>query len=141
MKRDLSKFNPHVKAPDTEAKRDLVKISRTRLEEWIEECIQDQEWPFHGDLVSVRHLKSERVCPRNCQGMSDYKWAEALKRAGAVQYEHQVKLSNNARCRIWIVHRHEMMGNLNKEEIVIQYEKWLQTEHPGGNPLEDSIGI
>lgn len=138
LNRDLKDFNPHAKAPETFAKKELVKLSRTRIEEYVQDGIEEKRWPFQGDIVSITHLMDEEVCPNSLQRVSAKQWSFALKKAGALPYEKQIPMNDGSKARVWILRRHEMYVNLEPKEIAKLYEKWLQSNNSNVNPLEDS---
>ena len=80
----------------------MIEASRTPLEQWIIGGIEDNYWPFNRNLVSIRHLTSEDVCPYRFRSYSEQKWAQAFKKAGAVKYG-SVALSDKSRTTIWIL--------------------------------------
>lgn len=143
MKRDLSKFNPKSSAPMTKWKEEAIKVSRTNFEAFIEDSIADEAWPFSGDVVSIRHLMDQRVCPRQFQNFSPHKWAEALKSAGAIQHPTPVKLSDGTQTRFWVlrnwgIHLSEINhGDKVGIHLKKQFESNTLNEEPGGNPLID----
>ena len=137
LKRDLSNFNKNAKAPDTSAKAEMVKISRTSLEEWISVGIAEEAWPFQGDITCIRHLKSLKNAPFFVAKVSNYKIAEALKSAGAVQFPDQIGLNDGSRARLWILRRHDMYVGVGSDFIKKKYEENALMLAPGGNPLED----
>src|SRR5581483_10119842 len=57
-RRDLSHFNPHANAPHSSSKDELISGSRTPLQQWMAEMIENNMWPFHTDIVTVAHLKT-----------------------------------------------------------------------------------
>ncbi len=140
LKRDLSKFQPFANAPDTDAKKTMISISRTNLEEWIESCVEDEAYPFQCDMVSIRHLKDKNVCPSGFEKLSNFKWAQALQKCGAVQHPQKIELKDKSKSRVWIVRRQNMWLNEPGENIKKQYEKFDLDRLPG-NPIEDSMPI
>lgn len=120
--RDISHFKRHARAPSTKAKEAMIEASRTPLEQWIIGGIEDNCWPFNRNLVAIRHLTAEHVCPHQFRSYSPQKWAEALKKAGAVRYPKAVTLSDKSRATIWIVQEQEFFINENPQAIGEQYE-------------------
>lgn len=124
MNRNIRNFNPHARAPVTGAKRFMIEVSRSALEDWICGCIGDNCWPFNRQIVSIRHLKSKDICPQHLQKYSNQKWACALKKAGAVHYDRQVPLSDKSRLKVWFIgDKKDILINLPPAELATQYEK------------------
>ena len=140
LQRDLSKFNPKAKAPMTEAKKDLIKISRSSLEEWIATGIEDESFPFNSDLIAVRHLRSRKICPPGLDKYSDHKFADALRKCGAVQYPTRIILADKSKATLWILRRPDMWKNESPEMVRRQYEKHNLDIEPG-NPIEDGMPV
>lgn len=142
MKRDLKNFNAKGRAPATAAKKEAIKASMSQLEQWMSGCIEDNAWPFNGDIVNVRHLKE--VCKNGCEKASDFRWAKALENCGATQHPIQVSLSDGSNVRLWVIRRAELhLNEGNYDEGVgvhlkKHYEAHSLDVEPGGNPLEDS---
>lgn len=148
MNYDLSKFDPKDQAPMTEPKKELLKLSRSGLEEWIAEGIEDEVWPFNGDIVSIRHLKNREVCPNGYEKWSNQKWAEAMKDCGAEQLDCYPKLSDGSRTRLWVIRRHDMWRDQAASKtpegvnaIRKHYESASLDTEPGYNPVKDAKPI
>ena len=119
--RDISHFEPNARAPKTQAKEAMIEASRTPLEQWIIGGIEDNYWPFNRNLVSIRHLTSEDVCPYRFRSYSEQKWAQAFKKAGAVKYG-SVALSDKSRTTIWILREQDFFLKESPQAIKEQYE-------------------
>lgn len=142
-KRDLSHFNAKGSAPMTKSKEEAIRVSRNNFEAWIEDGINDEAWPFKGDVVTVRHLADPKVCPRQFINMSPYKWAEALKAAGAVQHTSPVKLSDGTQTRFWVLRNQGIhLNEMNHSSVANHLKKIFESNpldvEPGGNPLVDA---
>jgi len=133
--RDISLFNPNDAAPLTDAKKDIISIVRSPLDTWVAQGIEDEAWPFAGDLISVRHLKE--ISPNEFKILSDYKWAQALKAAGAVKIDKQIKISDGSKVWLWAVRRSEMYAGADMGVLIKKYESGSLNVEPGGNPLQD----
>lgn len=134
LDRDISKFDPNARAPMTDSKREITSLTRTPLEEWIAQGVEDEYWPFKTDVICIRHLKD--VAPRGLEKASDFKYAEALSAAGARRIDKQVRLSDGSRARLWSLRRHEIHNSLDPEELARRYEK-IMSDEPSSNPLEE----
>lgn len=136
LQRDLSDFNPKARAPKTKAKINMIEANRTPLEEWIIKGIEENAWPFDSNIASIRHLKE--VAPLRLQQFSDYKYAAALQKAGAVKYEQQVTLSNKSRATLWVFGSQKgILLQFPTADMVQRYENGLLKGNVGGNPLEE----
>ena len=52
LDKDLTEFAGQGRAPFTEAKERLIEESMPPLEEWIDQRVREESWPFVNDLVS-----------------------------------------------------------------------------------------
>jgi hypothetical protein len=143
---DLSKFEPKANAPTTEAKHELIQLSRSGLEEWISENIEDESWPFNNDLVSIKHLKNREVCPNGYEKWSNQKWAEALKNCGAERLDCYPKLSDGSRVKLWAVRRKEMWASQSSSDegnrVMLRYYESASLEQaPDSNPILETKPI
>ncbi len=139
--RDISHFKPHARAPETQAKLDMIKASRSLLEQWVIEGIEDKCWPFNRKMVVIRHLCAEDVCPHSLKKFGPQKWAEALKKAGVERYPKAVTLSDKSRATVWVIRNKEMLLEQPPAKIKELYEKEerlaVETRHKATNPLDD----
>jgi hypothetical protein len=142
MKRDLSSFNPHGRAPKTQAKQDLIGFCRTPLEEWVIGGIESCTFPFNFGIASIREIKNGKACPHDFRTKSDLKWAEAFKKADAIPYQDrkQVWLSNGSRSVLWLFGpQKDMLSQLSPEQIAVRYEEALVK--PYSNTLDDKEAL
>lgn len=137
---DMTGFLPKAHAPKTGARAELVKMSMTPLAAWISSGIEENAWPFNLDLISIRHLKSRSVCPPEFSRLSDHKFGDALRAAGAMKLPGApYTLPDQSKATIWALRRAELYGQLDKEAVVEKYMKWANSQaQPGGNPLEET---
>lgn len=133
LSRDLSHFNPKSEAPMTAGKQELIAECQHPLERWIKDCIDEERWPFHGDLVIVHELVS--CLPNYLRSYTPHAIANALKNLKHKRLG-QFHLSNNTRPKIWAIRRHETWIDASPAVIVAQYEKWSIAREPG-NFLKD----
>lgn len=136
--RDLKEFIAKGHAPMTDSKRKIVGDSLPPLEQWIKEGIEDQAWPFHGDLISTRHLM--RCIPRNVKFVNLTILGKALRKFGAQELK-RVKLSNNESVTLLSVRKHEIYESASGSYLINEYERWSADREPGGNPLKDAEPI
>ena len=135
----MTGFLPKANAPHTDARSELINISRPGFESWICDGIRDNAWPFSLDVVSIRHLRSPKVSPGDFWRMSDFRFAKALELAGArrMNDNQPYLLEDRSQVRLWSLRRHEILAQQSKEQIMEYYKKWTNSGQPGGNPLED----
>lgn len=143
LERDMSKFNPHARPPMTQAKEDMIKMSRSALEEWICNSIADYAWPFNRQIVCTPHLKARDVCPNGFEKMSDFKWAKAYEKAGADRYPGQITLSDKRRATVWLIgDKRNILMKLSPQELALRYEQeQLEADKKAReivNPIQDS---
>lgn len=135
-------FEPKGKAPETDAKKEMIEASRTRLEAYIEDGIEDCVPPFNKNLFCIRHAKEWRGCPRGLEAFSDHKWSEALKSVGAIKVENPVLLSNKSYARLWIIRNHTMYDGLPASKLAELYEKGrvdLEMEPGSDQFIDDEV--
>ncbi len=138
LSRDLSNFNPYF-APMTEAKKQTIAISLTALEEWVMNGIKDYCWPFNREIVVTRHLNVKDLCPFPDR-YKGYKWAQAFRKSGAIEYPHQIPLSDGSRANPWLVGpRKHLLKDLPPKELAKQYEK--ESGIAGGDILSQKADI
>lgn len=130
--RDISHFRPKDKAPETSAKKDMVGMSRAPLEEWVINGIEDNAWPFSRQVIAIRHLKNQRVCPQGFEKISDQKWAQALKKAGAKPYPDQVTLSDKSKLKVWLIgDKKHVLLNASPAQLAKMYDSHSLDTEPG----------
>ena len=135
LQRDLSEFYATSHAPNTAAKAELVRLSGTPLKAWISECIENESWPFMGDIVSATHLAD--CVPNYIRGATPNSISRTLKDIGCIQMD-QVRLESGAKVRPWCVRRKEIWASTDGPTVANEIEKWKADREPGGNPLLDA---
>lgn len=103
MSRDISRFSPGARPPETEAKAELVKWSRPLVQQELEAMMQENAYPFFGDLVSLNDVQSE-LKERLCRMPSQVEVSAALRAFGAVNLNRPVRLTDDQRglqVRVW----------------------------------------
>lgn len=144
ISRDLSQFNENY-APMTLAKQDVITLSKTGLEEWIDLMVNDEAWPFNSRFITIRHLKSCDKIPMKFRQMSNQQWNAALKSSGCMQLDMRVRLSDGSRVTPWLINKNDSiaLNNMTPEQVAIFLEKASLTQEPGGliNPVEDTAPI
>lgn len=135
LQRDLSNFGHTSHAPETAAKRELVRLSGTPLKTWIVDCIENEAWPFMGDVVSSTHLAD--CVPTYVKGASPNSISRTLKEIGCLQME-QVRLESGGKVRPWCVRRKEIWSSTDGSTVANEIERWKSDREPGGNPLLDA---
>lgn len=142
QKIDLSDFNAKGRAPITKTKDKAIKSNLNQLEEFVFNRIADSAYPFNGELCTVRHLRDKRVCSPGLERFSDFKWAAALKKAGAIAIDKQVVLSDKSKVKLWAYgpRKHILSNpdNTTTEMLREMFEKNLLDVEPG-NPIVDAL--
>lgn len=138
---DLSDFNAKGKAPMTPTKQESIGSNLNPLEEYVINRMADLAYPFNRELVSVRHLRSRGVMPPGFDRYSDYKVAQALKKAGALLIEKQVILSDKSRSTLWAIGNQKNIlsnpHNFDNDKLRKLYEEHLLDREPGNPIAED----
>jgi len=134
----LADFEAKAHAPKTAARAELVELSRSPLEDYIHEGIENSTWPFQMDLVSLHHLRTSNHVPTRLRDYSPNKWAEALLKCGAVKWQEGRKiLLNEGHHKLWIIRRVELWGQAGAELVREHFDKWRGASAPGANPLDE----
>lgn len=124
LNRDISHFVPYARPPMTQAKKEMADMSRSQLEEWVADGIEQKVWPFNGEIVVIPHLKDKKVCPSGLDKVSNQKWAEALKKSGAIQYKNQIELTDKSRPKVWLIgDKKHILVNASSTELRKLYEQ------------------
>jgi hypothetical protein len=55
---DTRKFNPTAAPPMTDAKRSMIKMSSSEVEQMLREAHDTQTWPMQYDIISIPHVVS-----------------------------------------------------------------------------------
>lgn len=139
---DLSDFHAKGRAPMTPTKKTAISSNLSPLDEFITHRIDDNAFPFNGELCSIRHLRDRRVCPPALEKMSDFKWSAALKKAGAIKIEERILLSDGSRATLWAYGpRKGILTNLKNttpEHLRAIYERNALDSEPG-NPMIENL--
>ncbi|HEV2081591.1 MAG TPA: DUF5906 domain-containing protein [Brevundimonas sp.] len=84
LDRDVSAFNAKGRAPDTKAKDDMRKASRSRLDEWVEDRLEDRDGVLGKRLFTRAEVANELRLELPDLKVSDAKVGAALRRAGCI---------------------------------------------------------
>ena len=133
--RDLSAFMPNGHAPMTTGKKELIDQSLPPLQAWMKEAIEEESWPFVGDLVTTSHLAA--CLPRAFSNSSPQAVGRALSSIGGVNLG-QYLMPSGQNLRLWAVRRSETWASTSNKVVAAEYAKWGQDSMPGGNPLLES---
>lgn len=138
---DMTGFIAKGHAPKTEARKELVVLSRNKLEEYVVSNIEDRAWPFQMDIISVGDLKRSQHIPKEFALQHERRWANALKLAGAIHIKQQIDLGDGVRRRLWAVRRPELWTDkdLSATRIIEELRKWSGNSQPGGNIHDDNF--
>lgn len=120
LQHNVSDMN-HSRAPMTQAKQDIIEMSLHPLEAWIKSGIEERCWPFNGEILAIRHLHT--ICPQEFRKIPDQKWADYLRKYGAIAYEKQVPLAGGSRVKVWLAgdNKH-LLKNASPSELAKRYE-------------------
>lgn len=138
---DLQDFEPKAHAPKTKARKKLIINSRSRLEDYVLSRMEERTWPFSIDVISINDIRASKECPKDLAGMHPNKWADIMKRGGAMPLKDgaQIDVPGVGRRRLWALRRPEIWSHkdVKTERIVEEYLRWSSHNQPGGNPLDD----
>lgn len=103
LNRDLSKFHPGAAPPINSAKRHLINQSRSDLEVWVEEGIEDKQVPFDREILCLNDLINEDRLPvRFRQRTTVNRLARALRQYGCKPLNRVIKVDGSAK-RYWAI--------------------------------------
>jgi hypothetical protein len=117
--RDLSRFNPHGRAPGTEAKLALIEASRSPLDAYLEEALKADEWPFTGDLAVASHI-ADALGTKFRASVTAV--AASLKRLGGVRLG-QKRMRDGTKPAVWAMRRPELWQQADEGKIADEYER------------------
>ena len=137
LDRDISTFNPNGHAPMTEGKRIAISATKLPIDEYIDEGVENREWPFINDILAVSDL-SEVIKRRFNKTLTSHAIGRKLKELGAVQFPAQLTLSTGSKRRLWAlrdVDKYMKLYELDRKKIAEQYEDGISD----GNLEETNI--
>jgi|TARA_B100000959_G_scaffold145571_1_gene152871 hypothetical protein len=137
LNRDLNKFDPMCRAPMTNAKQLLIQDSLPPVAAWMKECIEQESWPFMGDLVCPTHLLAclpSHLRNTNLNAITK----TGLKKVGA-RALGQVPI-NEQRLKIWAIRRQDTWASVGKEALAAEYLRWGGDAQPGGREDAETGG-
>ena len=137
LDRDISTFNPNGHAPMTEGKRIAISATKLPIDEYIDEGVENREWPFINDILAVSDL-SEVIKRRFNKTLTSHAIGRKLKELGAVQFPAQLTLSTGSKRRLWAlrdVDKYMKLYELDRKKIAEQYEDGISD----GNIEETNI--
>jgi hypothetical protein len=137
IKRDISNLNPNGHAPMTEGKRIAINATKLPIDEYIDEGVENREWPFINDILAVSDL-SEVIKRRFNKTLTSHAIGRKLKEIGAVQFPAQLTLSTGSKRRLWAlrdVDKYLQIYDLDRKKIAQQYEDGISD----GNLEETNI--
>lgn len=120
LSRDLRGFDAKGRAPMTEAKAEMRRMSRTPLQEWVEEGVEEDSGVWGRDLVlceEIAALVPEHVRFKG-QPVSGQKLARALRAVGAECVTEKLRLDGmEGSKRIWALRRGAIYRDLSPVEL------------------------
>jgi hypothetical protein len=117
--RPLSRFDPHGRAPLTEAKLALIEASRSPLDAYLEETLKADEWPFTGDLVVASHIADALGAKFRASVTAV---AASLKRLGGVRLG-QKRMHDGTKPTVWAMRRQELWEQADEGKIAGEYKR------------------
>jgi hypothetical protein len=133
MNRDISDFNI-ARAPNTDSKEELIKESKHPLEQWIEDCVENYEWPFVSDLCNVEDLIE--FIPKYLKNITPHQLGKALKNVNAVKIGRIT--INKTQKRLWCVRPKNLLKWNNLDNEIIKKEYLNRQHNVNSNPLLES---
>lgn len=135
LQRDLSAFNATGRAPDTDAKQEMIHASRPAFDQWVIEAVQEGTLPFDADLVAVEDLLSRLPHYARQYRPTRKALVKALREAGArpllrVSLGKPLPTTGTKRTHVWALRRTAIYGGLDKDALVARF--WSQYEASKG---------
>ena len=121
LTRDLTGFNASKPAPMTTAKQEVIDSSKSKLEEWVEDCVEDMEFPFDKPLITIpRDIMPNIPSYISSRFVSSNAIAAVLKECGCLK--ERMKIDKKAR-KFWVLIPEEWttMPILKKQELYKEY--------------------
>ncbi len=126
LARDVSTFDMFGRAPDSPAKTNMRKASRSLLQEWIEDGIEERTAPFQSDLICLQEVY--RQLPPEIFGRGGHlkpsmqKLCDALIKAGAqrcgrMRLGRRPPFTEGQQVRLMSIRRHEMFAGESNEKL------------------------
>jgi hypothetical protein len=106
--RDISKFNPHAGAPLTESKTDVIAVSKSEIDLWLDEAIENEIPPFQSDIVSALSVYESLPDYLRTKFITVKRLGLLLKKRGYKFYDRAFKIERK----------------VHKFYIIRQVEKW-----------------
>jgi hypothetical protein len=144
LQRDLSKFDPHGKAPATRAKEEMIRSSRSDVADWVAGLRENPEgvlmrgaFPLQGALFSTQEL-FRLYNPGEKSRVTVNGFSRAMKQAGFQQVNdgHQIecfvqgapheKKSKQVFPRLWAVREVEAVLKMKQPALFARYQKELE---------------
>lgn len=118
---NLTGFMPKAAPPMTQAKRDLIQMSRPVLEQQIEWLIENGQWPFDRPVYMVdRVIQALRVTYRN--SVTAQSVTAILKRMGHQKVGPRLTLNKFERGRLWASQDIERWQSASREDLLLALE-------------------
>lgn len=124
---DLGDFDPHAPPTTTAAKRIVRALSRGDQENWLQQALEAEAWPFKQDFVNIRHLIAAAQ-PR--QRLSANVLAQWLDDVGAKKYPSRPVLPDGTRVILHILRNHDKWMAMDSDALVAAYRRPMPPE-PG----------
>jgi hypothetical protein len=102
LKRDVSSFSAKGHAPSTDAKREMIALSRAPLEAWVKDGIDGREGVWDRDFVTLGELLPFAPETGRSQRADETRLSVAMRAAGAKAVTNKVWLKDlNGSRKIW----------------------------------------
>lgn len=119
---DLTDFDIEAPPPETDAKKEMVELAVTPLEDFFTSRIEEEKWPFKCDLIIISDLVDQM--PGKFAHTSTVKVSEMMRKLGCVQIG-QKRFSDGSKPRVWSIRNHENYKKMNSKELEKHYFKPL----------------
>lgn len=129
--RDISNMNALGDAPMTSAKMSIIENSRTGLEHWITEGVENNAWPFTCDLLNSMH-----ICECAPSYLQKYCTPERVGRLLSSNFRSQrfkIDWFNNSKLRVIAVRnvwKYKNMSPAEMKNYYMQYYNRLPAQQP-----------
>lgn len=126
LQRNLKGFDAKGRAPMTEAKADMRRMSRSPLQEWVEENVEEAAGLWSRDLVLLEEI-TERMpeyIKYKGQPIGTQKLSKALRAVGGECVSEKMRLDGyEGSRRIWALRRGPVYAEMHPNELRPLYQK------------------
>ena len=120
-RRDLSTFNPHAPAPESKLKALMERISKSPLEDAVQEAMDNEDGCFRRDFGTAEEVISTLIARRlDCRHPRPSSIGVIFSKMGLVQLPQQ-RVAGHGRPRFWVWKDTERWSRADPSEVAAHY--------------------